>query len=374
MNIFRRFGKRNAVAAGALAIAAIAVGAHLAIPSRYKCGPALNPGNCATHELRSIAEKEGPLAAFEEMREYLRKNPDAIACHTFTHAIGEGTFRAMQAGRELALDQSASACGYGFYHGLLEAMLSEASPEDAAALCRRVDAAFAGRGTGGQCFHGIGHGFMADPDLAASAKDRLLYALDACERLTAQAAARAACASGAMNALAILYTSEPAEVPDPEHPLAICSTQKTEYQEACYANMNVVLAKISGNDFRRALRSAGEAPAAWRALTVRLVAAYFTSFQKQDAAKVADLSKACGELPLLHANCREGIAHGLLEFGADGREYEQAFAFCRSLTEDRRACMAYALAYLPSLHPSSDMPAICRAAGAEFHDLCPDRI
>jgi hypothetical protein len=151
----------------------------------------------------------------------------------------------------------------------------------------------------------------------------------------------------------------------------MCGAQRTEYRDACYANMNVVLAKMAENDFRRALRFAIEAPPEHRALTVRLVAAYFTSFEKQDEAKIADLSAGCGELPLLHADCRKGIAHGFLEFGTDGREYEQAFAFCRSLTADRRACMAYALSYLPSLHAPDDMPGICLAAGAEYRDLCP---
>lgn len=270
----------------------------------------------------------------------------AAACHSLAHAAGETAAGLFLDKKSFEIGPRAPICGYGFYHGFLEKMLHASGDEKSAAgFCEYAEVTTGDRDAGPQCFHGIGHGLVADPSLLSKIDRAVPEALRACARIAPGEDRYFRCASGVFNAWSIAYTAHPDLFPrDTSFPFQFCGDQAEEDKVACYGNLNVAIAKIAHNDFGPALGLTFRlADPAYVEETVRYLAAYFVSFtaagDPQGAAE--RLAPHCEFLPAgARRECVVGIAHGYLELGGL-RAHATAEEFCSLSPLLREPCKEY---------------------------------
>jgi len=112
---------------------------------------------CFLHTINTAIENDGPVAGLQVLIE--NRDNHAMGCHLLTHEIGLKTYA--EYGTAFDLDASMRICAGGFFHGLMEGMLSDTYDiAAAAAWCTKAGEQLHGQypDTEGRCAHGIGHG------------------------------------------------------------------------------------------------------------------------------------------------------------------------------------------------------------------------
>lgn len=303
--------------------------------------------NDAVRKMAAASDIPGALGLTEKIA--TENAAGAAGCHSLAHAVGETAFLLFVEKKPFEIGDGAGVCGYGFYHGFLEKMVhSTGDSKEAAAFCDYADRATGDRDAAAQCFHGIGHGLVADPAAIPSLKEAVPAALAACSAIAPDEERYFRCASGVFNAWSIAYSSHPDLFPeDPALPFQFCAEQSARNKPACYGNLNVAIAKLAHNDFGPALGLTLKlAESTYLDPTVRYLAAYFVSFSAGgDPAGAAErLAPHCAFLPdSAQMNCVIGIAHGYLELGGT-EAHGHARKFCEAVAAYGEECAQYVAA------------------------------
>ena len=229
-----------ASAVGAVALVALHV-FGVKDPSERTCGRDVG---CIEGRYVALVDSDGPQSAMKAFAADYRRSPVVRAeCHGLTHAIGHA------AGARLR-DVGASFrrgdrfCGSGYYHGVVEAIVSGPEREQALArpdeICRGLRSA-----DRLDCTHGIGHGFMSlrGNDLRA--------ALKLCDRLR-RASDRGNCYAGAFmqNVMAEDDPRHPSRYLDPSRPLYPCDALGDRYRARCLERQILYALERYRGDFR----------------------------------------------------------------------------------------------------------------------------
>jgi len=130
---------------------------------------------------RGIVEDEGIPAAFERLRNDYRTNSYVRAqCHPLAHVIGRAAVKKYPTVAE-AYSKGDSFCWSGYYHGVLEGVLSGigvgAVTEEIDTVCADVRESRMYSFDHYNCVHGLGHGVMA------LTNSELFEALDLCDEI-----------------------------------------------------------------------------------------------------------------------------------------------------------------------------------------------
>src|SRR3989344_5796378 len=197
---------------------------------------------CFEELILEEARMRGIDAAFDVLAFlYARDREFAEYCHGNTHELGTLAYESFKRGDEMSLSAKTSYCGFGFYHGFMEALLFDSGDlAEARRFCEYADEKLRSS-TGGvsfACYHGIGHGVIdgSDPSTWGSASKYIEKGLALCDTLGEVEEHKERCASGVFNALAIAYREPKYRITaDPSDPFAVCRAQKKLYErEACY--------------------------------------------------------------------------------------------------------------------------------------------
>ncbi len=336
---------------------------------------------CWEEALSRIIEKDGIDDAFEELARLYEAEPDfAGECHSYAHLIGQAAYAEFASGGEFPVSPKTTYCGFGFYHGAMEAMLARTGNlKEARSLCAYMDRALAGRAAnaGLACFHGIGHGVMDGADRRAWGSEEKLIspALSLCDEISSAAQEYYRCYSGVFNSLGIAYSSELYGLKLPrEDPLKICRSQAEARKLACYTDMMTVLMVIAGDDLTSAARFVAAISEDRFATPAMSTLASLAVRQRLQTNDYQDAITACHSLEeRLRAPCISGFGGGLMEFGEPNKEYKKAFRFCEMpalSSEERKACFENAVSYAKAVYPLR-MREVCRAVSSEFSAFCP---
>ncbi len=338
---------------------------------------------CWQNDVIGILVEHGLDAAYDRVAELYAQDPAfAGLCHTLSHNIGLASYQLYLEDPSLVESPKAVACASGFYHGFMEGFIGASGDlAKAAAICESVGAAVASSSPDAryQCYHGVGHGAMetavASTGEFGSVDSMAAEAVRMCEEASAGEEERYRCLSGAYNALANMYingsyglTAEHGEA------FALCSRQADAYKEACYGNMNSVAMWLGKNDFSKAapyILSIPDAPYVTKAIEY-LAGMSALGFVNEEP--LAPAFSACRALPgAYRLPCIRGFAHGLLEHGAPGKEYERAIDFCATASlaaDEKDACYDEALGTLEGWYSKEKSAAICADAPAEAQAYC----
>ena len=350
------------------------------VPGNNDCKRLHSHVYCWQEELFAVLEEEGIDALFDYLSVMFNRDSDfKLYCHHITHNVGIAVYPYFLKDKDSVLTPKASACGNGFYHGFMEALLSaNLDPEEASEFCKYIDKKLTPDAPDAalQCYHGIGHGAM---DMAIiygnSVEDEKALmdpALEICRDASETEDQLYRCASGVFNGIANFYvTGEYGLTINEEDPLWLCRDQPEEYKRSCYGNMNSAIYWHSGNDFSKSMRYVENIDDdAEEISAIKYLAALASIYEGQNTADIIDSCRLLQDH--LRLPCIRGFAHGFLEHGPPGTEYEEALIFCRSdlLTQkEKDACFQYAL-NLGGWYSKEKVKEICKAVEEEYRKYC----
>lgn len=337
---------------------------------------------CLRAAVEGTLRERGLDQALELVAKLYQNEPGfAQSCHSFLHELGEAAYSMFSRKEALHLTSKTSYCGYGFYHGFMEALLfSGGTMEEARAFCAETDRQLSreSRDASGACLHGIGHGVTdgSDPRLWGDPEKFISPGLALCEKVGADPAQIDRCATGVFNSLAIAFNfSQYGLGTDTNDPYRVCKHQTKHYfKKPCFEEMNTTVLLLSGKDLRRAtgfVQSIPEDLYAESAMSsVAGYAAYFHR-EKRDFLEIIEICHFAEKR--LRLSCINGYAAGLVEFGEPGNEHENAVAFCGSpsfSTFETRICFARIIAYFKAIYPPDRLRRVCDSLKEEYRARC----
>ncbi|MDP3794447.1 MAG: hypothetical protein Q8R13_00765 [bacterium] len=349
------------------------------------CNSSSDPSTqCWGYRIDSALNNQGLDAAFDVFaKAYLKDAGFASNCHGFTHKLGEAAYALFSKNQEVPLTPKTSYCGFGFYHGFLEALMARTgSVRGAKEFCAYAKRAFASENSDaeGACFHGIGHGVVdgSDPGSWGDVEAFIAPGLKICTQVADPDYFIDRCASGVFNSLAILYFDPKYKLAlNEDDPFWICRKQDAHYfKKPCYEEMNTLIFKLGQNDVLQSTRFVEEIKDdVYARLAMVSLAAYAAFFiQDQDAAFSKSID-ACRRIQKrLQTSCIVGFAAGLIEHGSPSNEGNAALQLCGSkklLPDEQDACFGRVIPYLAVVTGKEKMQEICQTIDVKYKKYCP---
>ncbi len=345
-----------------------------------------NQKTCYERLLEDTLVKKGLVKAFDALALIYSKDATfASDCHGYTHPLGEVAYKLFHAGKKVELTPNASYCGFGFYHGFMEALVVEGGTmSEARSFCSYAGEVLRGKSgdAEGACYHGIGHGIVdgTDPRVWGDREALIAPGLAFCERVGDNNAHKTRCASGVFNSLAIMYKDPKYRlIVNKADPYRICEVERPDYfKRPCYEEMNTLALYLTQFDFAESLKYILKIREKTYAMSAAdSLAAYAAQKRKKDDS-ATNYQKAITACRLLSGDtliaCIQGFGAGLVESGIPGREYEEALVFCQSEdlnNEEKNSCLHRVLFYLSIIYPKEKMATICnRDVSLQYKALC----
>ncbi len=336
---------------------------------------------CWQKALVQTLQQQGIDAAFQMFGNFYDTNTAFRQnCHSFTHLLGQEAYQKFKEHGHVNISPKTSYCGYGFYHGFMEALIYNGTVAKAREFCISVNQQLASQTNAWTpCLHGIGHGVTDASDSTAWGNTQAMIqpGLMICEKLGVDDYEKDLCASGVFNSLANFYGNPTYHLSlDKQDPLAICRKQdQTYFKAACYGEMNTLLMNLADGDFRRAARFIETmSEYEYQARAIDSLATHAVHFSLTKDQHDHDIQTCHVLLPQLRAPCIAGLGAGSMEFGTPEKEYIQALAVCDDSVvnlEERKACFARVL-WLTSLrYPAEQQTSICASVAPPYRQHCP---
>ncbi len=363
-----------------------ATGSHLACSTELQPTDIQGKTSCWYERISEVTQKEGVAAGFAQVRTFYNEDPLFVPlCHDMTHFIGENAFHMSLRGRPLVLGPEVANCGYGFFHGFIEALMFAGNNyERAFAACSQAHdelaQSVAQPNVRYTCYHGIGHGIFDSLDSSFWGDDALMVenVLDVCERITGveREELRKQCATGVFNALANAYGDKRyGLVLDDTDPLRICRRQDDSvFRRACVIEVSLVFIRSHGISRAAAIRFITSLPD-----HEDKIAAMYAYIGDETRLQIADVDPSsvgawcAGYTKDIRIACLEGIEDIILERGRPEHEYEAVVAFCSSpaLTQEERVvCFERLIPRLATIYSKEVLEGVCRKIPAAYYSLC----
>ncbi len=340
--------------------------------------------------LVSDAYRQGGLqSAFELIGNIADASPSfSVNCHGNAHELGRLSYEDWRAAGEVDFTPRAAYCGYGFYHGFMEALLADSGDaKKGRELCEHLGAAFEEESVDadGACYHGIGHGAVDGTDVGnwGNPDAMIRSALSLCEQVMAGLPVTPTgplyrCTTGAYNALEILSQSEKYRLTElASNPFSFCARQKATYRQGCNTNMIPALMRLVRDDFIAAtdsITALTQVGIDRESLVTDLFHEYIRLHFAEGDHGIASGIATCIKLSHPYvAACIDGLAGGYLKYGTPTLEYKQLLALCASpvLPQGHADhCFAYGLSRLRVLYSQEKTDAICRGLPLAFQSYC----
>lgn len=363
-----------------------ATGSHLACSGQIEPTDIQGKTSCWYEQISEVMQKEGVAAGFALVRRFYNEDPLFVPlCHDMTHFIGETAFHMSQKNRPLTLASEVANCGYGFFHGFIEALMFAGNNyERAFAACLQahdeVAQSVAQPNVRYTCYHGIGHGIFdsLDSSFWGDAERMVANVLDVCERITGveRDELRKQCATGVFNALANAYGDKRYGLAlHATDPLWICRRQADPvFRRACTVEVSLVF--IRSHEFSRA--------SAIRFITSLpdredRIAAMYAYIGDETRLQIADIDSSIlgtwcwGYTQDLRTACLEGIEDIVLERGRPEHEYEAVVAFCSSSAlaqGEKAACFERLIPRLATIYSKETLLTVCTKIPQAYYQLC----
>ena len=338
---------------------------------------------CLAELVVTEAREKGLVAGFDALGAIYETDSEfARYCHGNTHQLGEIAYEKFSHSKEFELSSKTSYCGFGFYHGFLEALMFDTGDlSQARAFCEYINAQLKETiaGISFACYHGIGHGVVdgSDPSRWGDVDAYIEPGLELCAVLSPVEEQKTRCASGVFNALAIAYSDPKYRLEsDPKDPYAVCRRMEEQHvKRACYDQMNSFVVK-SADSFSDALVTARDkTESAFTEEALGSVAAFEVLTALSHVGGPEQALQQCTTLDeYLAKSCIRGLAVGFIEAGKPGEESERALRACSSLTAYKVDCYLSVAQAVRYRLPPEEHTALCIAIeadmGVETGNMC----
>ncbi|MCE9541471.1 hypothetical protein K8R03_02830 [Candidatus Kaiserbacteria bacterium] len=310
------------------------------------CASAGNKPLCYATEIENLLRAKGISAAFDALALAYDTDPGfAGTCHDVTHELGKAAYEEFQKTGKTELTSKASYCGYGFYHGFMDALYVDTNDmEVARAFCtyvgKNVPHPPPPEFAEGSCYHGIGHGITdgTDPRLWGDAVAIAKPGLAVCDKVSAgNETWHMRCVSGVFNAIGNMYPNPKYKLDSGTDPYALCRVGGfTPLEtETCYDQMNTQAAALANHDLKGMVAFGNTITnQKYRALAIHEAVSFYIQILKWDQKQLQPEQVRVCELPTaeLRDSCVSGLVGGIFEFGSPGKQYIEAENLCSAET------------------------------------------
>ncbi len=349
-------------------------------------------GRCWEETLSDALETRGIAGAFKEFSRLYKTDTDFIrsGCHVHAHRIGDEFFQAYASklrkleGIELPVETM--SCGYGFFHGLFEHFFRKyPDVELARAICDDLDSRYSKTIPliRINCFHGAGHGLIADPpDPSSWGNPKSLVAgpLALCAQISHIPDESHACIDGIFNVVSSwMGDAKYGMSIDAADPFWLCESVPDVAKESCYYEQIMVMSEMENRDLLAITRKY-VAPIADPQIARLVMFSLAASFMQKDVALAdhAHMLVNCRNVPAgLKERCLEGVLNGFKGHGEPGNEYNKALAFCalpQMTREEQQVCYPYLVRILWELYPAQKVLSLCSMIPSEYRNACETRM
>lgn len=327
------------------------------------------------------------LSLFDEL--YNNEPLFSQGCHDAMHLIGDAAYREYRKGSKFVFTNETSFCGYGFYHGFIEAMLyTTGDYTEVRNFCEstsqnlKVD--IESPNTIYSCYHGIGHAtFDAhNPNIWGDEVKMVGPAISTCEKVTVGYAEEKTkqCVTGVFNALGIAYSNNLYKFTmNKKDPVWYCRTLKTLYKKACFIEVTMawITNQMGNYDYKfkdaivyvEQLNDFEGEKAAIFSVSSDYARLHLNDLNNHDLILLCKAVKTG-----LYAPCLEGLQLAVLNWGKPGQEYDRALSFCGDnlFTEkEKESCYRYMFNSFATLYSKEKRLNICNQnVPGDFKEKC----
>jgi hypothetical protein len=203
---------------------------------------------CLEKTYQTYTEKKGVAAAFVKLEAAYNTDPNVRAnCHLLTHDIGR-TEADVVGNIDVAYEQGNNFCWSGYYHGVMESVVSRIGPaklpEEIPTICASIAKAKPYSFYDFNCVHGLGHGIMDITD------SNVFKSLNMCDLLT-DTWSQQSCYGG------VFMENEMDEVNVDHHtnylkagqPMYPCTAVADKYKGECYLMQTSHVLRVDNDSF-----------------------------------------------------------------------------------------------------------------------------
>ena len=310
-----------------------------------------------------------------------------LHCHKHAHTVGLEAYWQFAKGEKFSLTDATTLCGYGFFHGFMQELVSHGQNfQKAEDFCESAAKALspAGQRSSERCYHGIGHGLVykyageqwGDEKNLRWILDR---SLGDCQNLI-PSEYKYDCNFGVFGGIESFYYGQHGyklQVKK-EDPFWLCREQEKDLRPMCYdafvpfvygelkteATLSFIK-KISDTESRRAaIKHFG-----------LVLYKYEKGIESENIEKYLTPCRSTND-EALHLACIEGFAGGFIDSGKPEIAYLDALGFCGSsslATEEQEACFFGANEMAVYLFPREEALRVCEKTPALYRKQCQSR-
>lgn len=291
--------------------------------------------DCFNELVKRSIEADGLKRGFEIFEFLYDTEPDFVkqGCHWVAHAVGEAAYRRRLEGEDVEFTNSTAYCGYGFYHGYIQALFHvDPDIRKVQNLCVEV-----GKKLGKEiprvranCFHGIGHGLIDDPPPKSqwgNPKQILANAFKVCPNVSSEKEEVDECYQGAYNGLASLAPEMFGKSFKDASALDFCAREPEDVRIHCYYE---IIQKISlpGHAISAISDFIYHIEPRFREMAVGGMAAGIVQQRILDEDQTYGITGCRSLAAEFQVPCIKGVVGGYFAHGYPGKEYAKALDFC----------------------------------------------
>ncbi len=353
-----------------------------------ECADASNKPLCYSTYTEDVLRTSGIAAAFDALAVAYDSDPAfAGTCHAVTHELGEAAYEEFNRTERTELTSKAYYCGYGFYHGFMDALVVDTNNmEEARAFCeyvgKNVPHPPPPQFAEGSCYHGIGHGITdgTDPRLWGDALSIVRPGLALCAKVASwKEEWHSRCASGVFNALGNMYLNPQYKLSPGVNPYTLCRTGDFTplEREQCYSQMNTRASDLGHGNLEEIVAFTNTiGDARYRSVALHEAVSYYVQILKLDQKSIQPQETRVCELPTneLRDSCIGGFVSGIIEFGSPGLQYKEVLDLCSADTlprDMRLPCFTALLKGSSYFYTSDVQKQICEQVPPQYRNsLC----
>ncbi len=321
---------------------------------------------CLAKLIKEVVIKEGVSSGLDIIYKLSLQSSDfSNNCHDYIHIVGNTAYdRFVQTG-EVDITNQTTICAYGFYHGFMEALVSNSGDVSIAKdFCQKVRDEVPAANLA--CFHGIGHGWAGTHDKSLWGDEMAMVkpALEMCEKVTSDPHELKICATGVFDSISLGYYNQLYDLEiNKEEPFWLCKVQPDKYKEPCYMDMVPAIVWLGNYEFETSLAYVEKAEVSYRELVVETIADNIVRFMLNRQEELFDAILVCRSLEDRYIDrCLTGIAEGAFQFGQPEIEYKQGLGLCedsRMTFLEKDICLKTVIEYSFSSYSREKFSQIC---------------
>jgi hypothetical protein len=296
--------------------------------------------NCYQKHYQALVKKDSVQTAFADLRERYKQNGYVVSqCHPITHVIGDSAVEKYPTASE-AYSHGDSFCWSGYYHGVLEGILSKIGMDKAVAEINNICKDIPGKSQYSfdyyNCVHGLGHGLMA------ITSTELFQSLKLCDGLKGNWE-QTSCYGGVfMENVIVDNKNHFTKYLKPSEPLYPCNAVDERYKSACYLMQTSYMLKVLNGDFNKVFAECAKADAGYIATCYQSVGRDASGRSVSNAESTKNTCNLGSNFDA-RSNCIVGAVKDFISyFHSD----VQAKQLCNSLSEDLKSvCLSTAESY-----------------------------